>query len=226
MRRIGSSWSLQAAAILLVAAAGCGSDGGKSARPKEPDPAKVIGKLTESAALSSMRRYVRDKTVAAETTYGKECGPLDDAKSQIENIKKAMAAGGDPLLARDLETAKKRLAAVTRRLGKRPEELSQQWGRWRMLNERMKGADAKFIYKVVEHTVDPANEKVPDQRTSTLLVKPQMFTETLGKDDLKFTLTWKKVVRTITGIGSRREYKINWELRHAKLAKAATEKSP
>ncbi|MHC4917267.1 MAG: hypothetical protein ACYTGB_17455 [Planctomycetota bacterium] len=227
MRRISGSGALLAVVALVLGAGGCGNDSSSRNRNKEPDPVKVIGEMKVQAAMNGMRRYARDQAVAAETVYGKECGPLKDAEERVTSIKKAMAQPGSEreMLAKDLEAAEKQLARERARLGKKSESLGKTWGRWRVLNDQLKGPAGKYVYEIVDHTVDPEDVRVKGQRTSTLVLKPKSFKEVLGEGNLTFKLTWHRVERVITGVGARKESKINWELRQCKLVSGGLKKS-
>ena len=207
------------AVLLAVVATGCGDDEEKDATRRGEDLArKQIKAAEKSAARSCIVIYARRKRLTAERLRDRLRLPVDDAESRVKEAEDRFRAG-DARAKDDVAKARAELNRVMARVGPQLGPVEKKVAQWTALLAKLKKSKGVRLCQIVDHTVKEQNTKTPNDRRSVMRLKPTAHKDVLGAGELKFNLSWRKVVRSNPYTKGR----ANWELRKVEPVTAEDE---
>ncbi len=217
----GTLLRVLSAVLLAAVAAGCGDDDKKSGPRGGGDLAgKQIKAAEQSAARRCLTVYARRKRLAAEASKARISLPLRKVESRLKAAEgRAKAAPRNPEAQAEVARAGKECDLVRARIAPELAPVRKAIDNWAALLKALKKSKGKRFCEIVDHTVEEQNPKTPSDLRSVMRLKPIARKDILGAGELKFNLSWRKIVRT-TGYGKHKKHRVNWELR--KVGSVAT----
>lgn len=209
------------AVLLAAVAAGCGN--GENGKPRGEDLAKKQIKAAEkSGARSCLAIHARERRLAAEKIRDEIRGPLDAVEARLNAAKERYTTETDrsPEVKTELAEAQKEFNSLNSKLSPQLVPAEKEVRGWIMLLKDLGGSERRKLCEIAGHDVKEQNPKTPDERQSVMRLTPLAHKDVLGKGEMKFMLTWRKMARNNPYTNRDR---VNWELRKVKLLSEESE---
>jgi hypothetical protein len=220
--RLGLTLVWGAALAALVAGCGGSSNVKGKGRGGSDDAAKKIKRAEKSAARSCVLEHVKQTLLLAEADRDRVREPLTTAEKKVEGFQGEMeelrSSGSNPIRLAEVQKllaeAQKEVRSLKVKLAPELDPLEAEVAGWIRLRKGLEGSSQFTPCRIKDHTINAFNQKLPNMRTSTMVLIPSSYQFVLGKDPLKFTLYWRRMARKIP---YTTKFKVNYELSQVKL---------